>query len=78
MTLGNMRELGVHGLIVHCLNPKCLHQERLDVDGYGDDVQMPWFSSRMVCTKCGMIGADARPNWKEQPPRESLTGKQWR
>jgi hypothetical protein len=32
----------------------------------------------MVCTHCGIIGADARPNWKEQPPRESLTGAQWR
>jgi hypothetical protein len=21
---------------------------------------------------------DVRPNWKEQPPRESLAGKQWR
>jgi hypothetical protein len=31
MTLGNMRELGVRGLMVHRLNPKCLHQERLDV-----------------------------------------------
>jgi hypothetical protein len=27
----------------------------------------------MVCTKCGMVGADVRPNWKEQPPRETLT-----
>jgi hypothetical protein len=33
---------------------------------------------RIVCTKCGTIGADVRPNWKEQPQRESLTGKQWR
>ena len=21
---------------------------------------------------------DMRPNWKEQPPSESLTGKEWR
>jgi hypothetical protein len=32
----------------------------------------------MVCTSCGIIGADARPNWKERPERESLTGVQWR
>jgi hypothetical protein len=32
MTFGKMRELGGRGLMVHCLNPKCLHQERLDVD----------------------------------------------
>jgi hypothetical protein len=25
----------------------------------------------MVCISCGIVGADARPNWKEQPPRES-------
>jgi hypothetical protein len=27
--------------------------------------------SRMVFTRCGIIGADARPNWKEQAARES-------
>jgi hypothetical protein len=32
----------------------------------------------MVCAKCGMVGADVRPNWKEQPTRESLTGKVFR
>jgi hypothetical protein len=32
----------------------------------------------MVCTRCGIIGADARPNWREQPPRETLTDVQWR
>jgi len=26
----------------------------------------------------GIIGADARPNWREQPARESLSGVQWR
>jgi hypothetical protein len=31
----------------------------------------------MVCTGCGIVGADARPNWKEQPPRETLNGVQW-
>jgi putative tryptophan/tyrosine transport system substrate-binding protein len=27
---------------------------------------------------CGAKRVDVRPNWKEQPPAESLTGKQWR
>jgi hypothetical protein len=37
-------------------------------------------TSRMaaaLCTRCGIIGADARPYWHEQPPRETLTGAQW-
>jgi hypothetical protein len=36
------------------------------------------FGHRMMRTRCDTVGADARPNWKEQPPRESLTGAQWR
>jgi hypothetical protein len=36
---------------------------------------MPAFGPR---TGCGIVGADARPHWQEQPPRESLTGVQWR
>src|SRR5262245_12497126 len=67
-----MRELGVRGLIVYCLNPNCRHQERLDVDGYADNVPVPWFGPRMVCSKCGIIGADARPNWNEQPTRPTV------
>jgi hypothetical protein len=34
-------------------------------------------SHREVVTKCGMIGADVRPNWSERPPSESLTRTQW-
>jgi hypothetical protein len=43
-----------------------------------DHVPVPTFGPRMVCTSCGIIGADARPNWREQPPRETLFGVQWR
>jgi hypothetical protein len=27
---------------------------------------VPTFGPRTVCTGCGMIGADARPNWRER------------
>jgi hypothetical protein len=76
MTLGNMRQLGVRSLFVSCW--KCQHQAVLSADHWPDDVPMPTFGPRMVCTRCGIIGADARPNWKEQPPRETLKGIQWR
>jgi hypothetical protein len=33
---------------------------------------------KAVCTKCGMIGADVRPNWSKRPSSGSLTGAQWR
>jgi hypothetical protein len=50
----------------------------LSVDPWPDHVPVPSFGPRMVCTRCGIIGADARPKWQEQPARETLTGVQWR
>ena len=76
MTLGNMRENGVRSLFVSCW--QFHHEAILNVETWPDQVPVPTFGPRMVCTKCGMIGADARPNWQEQPTRESLTGVQWR
>jgi hypothetical protein len=32
---------------------------------------------KAACTRCGVIGADVRPEWSERVPRESLTGAQW-
>jgi hypothetical protein len=75
MTLGNMRANGVRSLAVSWL--VCHHEATLNADPWPDDVPVPAFGPRMVCTRCGMVGADARPNWREQPKRASL-GAQWR
>jgi hypothetical protein len=50
------------------------------VSSYPADTEVPRFRSRVVCAKCGARNnrIDVRPNWKEQQPRASLTGKQWR
>jgi hypothetical protein len=57
---------------------QCHHRAILSADPWPDHVPVPAFGPRMVGTRCGIIGADARPNWREQPARESLTGAQWR
>lgn len=63
MTLGNMRELGVRSLCVTC---ELYHREPvLPADCWGDGVLVRAFRPRMVCTHCGIVGADARPNWRE-------------
>jgi hypothetical protein len=74
MTLGNMRELGVRGLAVACLNHACRHETVISVDDYADDIEVSSFRPRMQCSKCGGRNVDVRPNWKEQPMGESLTG----
>jgi hypothetical protein len=76
MTLGNMRQNGVRSLAVSCTI--CHHEGRLDVEAWPDHVPVPTFGPRMVCTRCGIVGADARPNWKEQVTRPGLAGAQWR
>ncbi len=63
MTLGNMRSLGVRSLAISCA--LCHHEATLPVDQYGDKLPVPIFGPRMVCTRCGIVGADARPNWRE-------------
>jgi hypothetical protein len=64
MTLGNMRENGVRSLTVSSW--QCHHEAVLSADHWSDDIPVPAFGPRMVCTSCGIIGADARPNWREQ------------
>ena len=58
MTLGNMRSLGVRSLAVTCelYNLGAV----LPVDPWSDAVPVRAFAPRMVCTACGIVGADAR------------------
>jgi hypothetical protein len=62
--LANMRQNGVRSIEVTCHG--CRHGVILNVDQYPGDLLVREFGPRMVCTKCGMVGADVRPNWKER------------
>jgi len=72
MTLGNMRHLGV--AVAYCLSPAWRHEGLIDVAKFADDVEVPYFATKVVCAKCGVRGRhiDVRPNWKEQPLLEII------
>jgi hypothetical protein len=78
VTLGHIRWHGVRRLLIYCSTGHCHHSAVVDADRWPDDTVLLDLDQRAVCTKCGMIGADVRPNWSERPPPGSLTGVQWR
>jgi hypothetical protein len=63
MTLENMRQ-NVRSLDVQC--NQCRHRVIVNVDHLPGDLTVPSFGRKMVCTNCGTIGADVRPNWLER------------
>jgi hypothetical protein len=65
MTLGSMRQLGVHRLLVSCV--RCRHEALVDVSNDSADMTVPSFIPRMKCSQCGGKRVDVRPNWEEQP-----------
>jgi hypothetical protein len=64
MTLENMRRNGVRSLDVQC--NQCRRRVIVNVDHLPGDLTVSSFGPRMVCTKCGTIGADVGPNWNER------------
>jgi hypothetical protein len=66
MTLGNMRANGVRSIAVRCLGRACHHEAIINVDRWPDEVEVPSIGQRRVCTRCGLIGADAQTNWNER------------
>ena len=62
-------------LVATC--PNCRRESVLNIDTYLADTTVPGFGPPMVCTRCGIVGAEVRPNWHEQPERSSLTVGQW-
>jgi hypothetical protein len=67
MDLANMRENGVRSLDVKCW--QCRHRTVVNADHWPGDLTVKSFEPRMVCTKCGAVGADVRPNWTERERR---------
>jgi hypothetical protein len=75
-TLANMRTHGVRHVLIYCVhNARCWHSGRLNVDAWPDDVTFESIERRLVCTRCGVIGAHVRPDWSDGPKRENLTGR---
>jgi hypothetical protein len=63
VTMGHIRSHGCHDLPIYCGSGRCHHSATLKGD-HLPDVPVRSLCRRMVCTRCGMIGADVRPDWE--------------
>jgi hypothetical protein len=66
ITLGEMRNSGVHGLLVYCADYRCSHHTKLgrgEVERWAESVRLSDLEPCFVCKACGTRGADIRPNF---------------
>jgi hypothetical protein len=63
VTLGHIRSHGCRDLLVYCSSINCNHGVTINADHMPDDTAIRSLGSRMVCTRCGHVGADVRPDW---------------
>ena len=69
ITFGEMREMGVRGLLIYCADYRCSRSIAISGDPWPDDLRLSDIEVRFVCRACGKHGADVRPdfNWSAKP-----------
>jgi hypothetical protein len=63
VTLGQIRGHGCRNLLVYCDSLWCNHSAVVNADALPDEIPVRSLCPRMVCTACGLVGADVRPDW---------------
>jgi|AmaraimetFIIA100_FD_contig_101_1014917_length_1756_multi_5_in_0_out_0_4 hypothetical protein len=59
----HIRGHGCRNLLVYCTSGWCHHSALINADWLPDETPVRSLCPRMVCTACGLIGADVRPDW---------------
>jgi hypothetical protein len=69
ITFGEMREIGVRGILIYCSDYKCSHSTSISGDRWPDHVRLSDIEPRFTCQACGQRGADVRPDfdWNKAP-----------
>jgi hypothetical protein len=62
VTLGHIRGHGCHDLLVYCTAMNCSHSATINADRWPDNAPIRPLGKRMVCTRCGHVGADPHFN----------------
>ena len=71
ISLGEMCEMGVRGLLVYCPDYRCSHSIAISADRWSDQVRLSDLEELFVCQACGIKGADLRPDYNWRKTRKS-------
>jgi hypothetical protein len=65
ITLGEVRAMGIRGLLVYCSDYQCSHNVEIIADQWSDDVRLSDLEPLFTCQACGIKGAEVRAdfNW---------------
>ncbi|UPK31745.1 hypothetical protein IVB18_25775 [Bradyrhizobium sp. 186] len=63
ITFKDMRQMGVHGVLIYCADYHCSHFAALSADRWPDEARLSDIEPRFVCSACGGRGADVRPDF---------------
>src|SRR5215218_8396678 len=80
ITLGEMREMGIPGLLVYCSDYKCSHSGKISADRWPDHVRLSELEPLFTCQACGTKGAELRPDFNWARPRQATSSDRqaWR
>jgi hypothetical protein len=69
ISFGDMRSMGVRGILIYCSDHHCSHLITMSGDRWPDEMRLSDIEPRFTCTACGKRGADVRPNfnWNKEP-----------
>ena len=61
---------GGSGILVYCADYRCGHWTRVNADHWPDDMRLSDIEDRFTCTACSKRGADVRPDWTSESPKQ--------
>ena len=64
ITLGEVREIGVRGVLVYCSDYHCSHWTAISGDRGPDDARLSDLEPLFVCQACGTRYAQLRPDFE--------------
>ena len=66
ITFADMRDMGIHGILIYCCDYKCSHSIAVNADRWPNHVRLSDIEQRFVCQACGKRGADVRPDFNSR------------